>query len=532
MKKKFLYKVVLLSLLFISIKGSIFSQGFQKNYTAGFTKGSSVVSENNGYVISGVTATGQGQNDILIMKTDLNGTVIWAKTIGGKGNDIVNRIKKTADQGYILVGSTSSYLDPSTTEDSTNIYVVKTDINGIVQWTRTISYGVNAVANDVIEKLDHTIAIVGNASSKGKTSSFILHMNPSGGIVEFYGYGYGSIASGNGIIEANNSEVFIVGAFNVYGTTDLIPYIIRVGPYGYIQRGFLFTPSSTPSTRKSFFTKINYGYDGQFIITGSEGIGNTPGFQDAQTLLMCIDSTFGVRWTRKYYLNSAESIGTSVEKTIDSGFVISGTMGVNIPVLIATDSVGKRLESKIYPGITDVKGQGWDVKTTYDGKYIFVGSRFEKTDTSIYLIQTDVKLSSNCVEENINLNDNAILTMHPQNLNFSPTLPKPFIAVDSGTVKSINPVTHLCIYTGTEDALKPEPAVVLKLSNISLDFALTSTSDVIQQISIYNLMGACVKTVDARNTKQISTIGFSSGIYIYQIVTGNHNVFNGKFAIP
>jgi hypothetical protein len=531
MKKNLTHKITALSWLVISTVSSVFAQGFQKHYTAGFAKGTSIISDSISYVIAGTTTAGKGKNDILLMKTDLNGTVTWTKAIGGKGNDIANRIKKTSDKGYIIVGSTTSYLNPSNPEDSSNVYIVKTDANGIIQWTKTISFGANEVANDVIEKKNHTYAIVGNTTSKGITNAFLVCLNASGTLIHTNGLGFTKLTTGNGVIETNNSEVCIVGATLPFGTNDELPYIMKIDTNGYYQKGSIYTPNTTPSKRKSFFTKINWGYDGQLIITGFEGIGSFPGFDDAQELLVCIDTTFKVKWAKSYGLNSGQSIGTAVEKTFNSGFIISGTMGVNIPALITTDSVGKGISSRIYPGIlNDIRGQGWDIKSTFDGKYAFIGSRFEKTDTSVYLIETDAFLYTDCLQEDRPI-DEKTLNLQEKQLYFPMTLPIPYVASDSGSVKELQPITHICAITGIENETASDEQLILKQSNTSIEFELTSTSDAVQQISIYNLIGACIKTIDVRNTKQISTSAFSAGIYIYRIVTRDHKVFNGKIEI-
>jgi hypothetical protein len=64
----------------------------------------------SGYVMAGYTESyGSGGGDALIIKTDTDGNKEWEKVLGGKGNDRAYSIQETADGGYIIAGSTSSY---------------------------------------------------------------------------------------------------------------------------------------------------------------------------------------------------------------------------------------------------------------------------------------------------------------------------------------------------------------------------------------------------------------------------------------
>ena len=57
----------------------------------------------------------------------------FAKTIGGSGNDFANSIIQSSDGGYVVAGETQSF-----GAGGSDIYVVKLDSSGNVQWTKTI----------------------------------------------------------------------------------------------------------------------------------------------------------------------------------------------------------------------------------------------------------------------------------------------------------------------------------------------------------------------------------------------------------
>ncbi|HOZ29374.1 MAG TPA: hypothetical protein PLL66_00485, partial [Bacteroidales bacterium] len=91
-----------------------------------------------GYVMMGRTDSyGAGLNDIYLVKTDENGDVLWTKTYGGMGEEKIGWAMKhniilTKDGGFVIVGYTNSYGN-----GDYDIFLIKTDINGDTLWTKT-----------------------------------------------------------------------------------------------------------------------------------------------------------------------------------------------------------------------------------------------------------------------------------------------------------------------------------------------------------------------------------------------------------
>jgi hypothetical protein len=68
---------------------------------------------------------GAGSYDILLIKTDANGNIIWAKTYGGTGNDWAYSLQQISDVGYILAGLTNSF-----GAGDYDIFLINADANG------------------------------------------------------------------------------------------------------------------------------------------------------------------------------------------------------------------------------------------------------------------------------------------------------------------------------------------------------------------------------------------------------------------
>jgi hypothetical protein len=74
------------------------------------------------------------------VKLDSGGTVQWQKVFGGNGDEIANSIAQTSDGGYAFVATTSSSDsgDVGTNHGNTDIWVVKLDPTGTIQWTKLL----------------------------------------------------------------------------------------------------------------------------------------------------------------------------------------------------------------------------------------------------------------------------------------------------------------------------------------------------------------------------------------------------------
>ena len=122
---------------------------------AGDTRSSNLdVSQNNGAA------------DLWLIKIAPNGDLIWEKTYGGSGFDVARSIEKTDDNGYLISGSSrSSNGDLTTNQGQNDAWVIKTNADGQIQWTKTIGGSDLDFAFDATELNSKTIVIVGESNS-------------------------------------------------------------------------------------------------------------------------------------------------------------------------------------------------------------------------------------------------------------------------------------------------------------------------------------------------------------------------------
>ena len=89
-----------------------------------------------GYIVAGITLSyGAGSRDFYLLRMNSVGDTIWTRTFGASGNDAGYSVKRTSDNGFLVVGCTvppdSSYMD---------VYLVKVNANGDTAWTRTYNH--------------------------------------------------------------------------------------------------------------------------------------------------------------------------------------------------------------------------------------------------------------------------------------------------------------------------------------------------------------------------------------------------------
>ncbi len=126
-----------------------------------------VKTHDGGFVVTGSTkSSGAGKADLLVLKLDGKGNVLWAKTYGGPEDDIGFGIQQTRDGGYAVVGSTKSF--GAGKED---IWFLRLDQKGNLLYQRTLGGTGNDCGFGLTLTRDGGFALVGETYSYGAGDS-------------------------------------------------------------------------------------------------------------------------------------------------------------------------------------------------------------------------------------------------------------------------------------------------------------------------------------------------------------------------
>lgn len=105
------------------------------------------INSKNEYILTGYTNSNDGDvsglhgthEDFWVIKTDSVGNIIWQKCLGGAGVEVSQTLSPTYDSCYVIVGySDSTNGDVTGNHGEFDAWVVKINDNGIIQWEKSI----------------------------------------------------------------------------------------------------------------------------------------------------------------------------------------------------------------------------------------------------------------------------------------------------------------------------------------------------------------------------------------------------------
>lgn len=122
-----------------------------------------------------------GKNDVWLVKIDPSGGIIWRKFYGGSDQDYGVAVKTTSDDGYIVVGYTTSE-DIDIEVDNPNLgcwsaWIFKVDSAGDLEWEQRVGSGGCDRFNDVIELNENEFVAAGDV---GQSNQDLVDSNGRG----------------------------------------------------------------------------------------------------------------------------------------------------------------------------------------------------------------------------------------------------------------------------------------------------------------------------------------------------------------
>jgi len=182
-----------------------------------------------GYILAGTDSVTSAQNrDIYLVKIDLNGDTMWAKSYGTTGFEYGQYAVQTSDGGYIVVGTTES--------TSWNIYVVKTDMNGDTLWTRIYGDNGDDEANSVEQTPDGGYMVCGYTNSYGAGNYDYLMMKLDANGDMLWSKAYGTLADELGYFaQSTFDKGYIISGAAFAPNSTIDAYVIKTDSFGTVQ---------------------------------------------------------------------------------------------------------------------------------------------------------------------------------------------------------------------------------------------------------------------------------------------------------
>lgn len=288
---------------------------WQKTYGGkGWDTGSAVDQcEDSGFIIAGYTNSyGKGWNDIYLVRTDNAGKILWQKTFGGSNEDGASSVLETIDGGFIIAGETMSF-----GAGDYDVLVIKTDAMGNVLWKNTIGGTYCDGCQAIQQTYDGGYIIVGDTKSSGKGwhDVNLIKLDARGNVRWSKTYGGKDFDYGEAIRETNDRGFIIVGWTRSFGAGLSDVYLIKTDRDGKV----LWT-KTYGGPQHDFGFNVEQTFDGGYLIVGdTKSYGS--GWYDVYVIRT---NEYGDTLWTKTYGGIQPDEAFALHPTKDGGYLIGG----------------------------------------------------------------------------------------------------------------------------------------------------------------------------------------------------------------
>lgn len=243
-----------------------------------------------GYMIIGHTDSHDGdvsgthgERDVWLVKLNSMGAIEWQKILGGSKSDYAYSLKATTDGGYITAGYTySNDGDVSGNHGDADVWVVKLNSNGTIQWQMALGGSKEEIARSIQLTEDGGYIVASSTKSDdGDVSGFHVGPEADAWIVKL---------SGSGTIQWQST----LGGYH----EDIARSILQSSDGGYIFAG------STTSNNGHVYG--NQGYQDVWVVK--------------------LDSNGNYVW-QKTMGGPSNELANSIQATGDGNFIVAGQTG-------------------------------------------------------------------------------------------------------------------------------------------------------------------------------------------------------------
>jgi hypothetical protein len=364
-----------------------------------------------GYIFAGYTRSFTADSsDVYLVKIDSLGGVEWYRLLGGEDYDDAKSVQQTSDGGFILAGRTRSF-----GAGSNDMYVIRTNSQGDTLWTRTYGGTNSDAAESVRQTNDGGYIIAGDSRPIGSTLAemYLVKTDSLGDTLWTRTFGGSDDRVAYSAQQTTDAGYIIAGCNPIYGGNEYDAYLVKTDSTG----DMLWTRTYGGIDRDGAVSVLQTA-GGGYIVTGYT---RSFGAGDSDIWIINTDDNGDTLWTRTYGSEENE-YSTSMQQTMDGGYVIAGGKGTyggeTDLFLIKIDSMGDTLWSLVYGG-EDID-VGSSVDLTDVGGYIIAGSIWNLVlPTDAWLVKTGPDTSATHAPS-------IEWVSHPMDFALHPAYPNPF----------------------------------------------------------------------------------------------------------
>jgi hypothetical protein len=316
------------------------------NYDKGF---SIQQTSDGGYIMAGSTDSNDGDvsgnhgggDDVWVAKLDGVGTLQWQKCLGGTSYEVAKSIQQTTDGGYILTGYTNSNDgDVSGNHGYMDVWVVKLDGVGTLQWQKCLGGTVNDDGFSIQQTMDGGYILTGGSSSNdgdlignhGLGDFWVVKLDGTGilqwqkclGGTDFdNGYCIKQTIDGGYILTGLTRSIDGDVSGN-HGSDDT--WVVKLDGFGNLQ-----WQKCLGGTNYEYAYSIQQTIDGGFILLGTStsNDGDVSGWYGQEDFwVLKLDGAGNLQW-QKCLGGAGIDGGFSIQQTSDNGYILTGRTSSN-----------------------------------------------------------------------------------------------------------------------------------------------------------------------------------------------------------
>ncbi len=318
-----------------------------------------------------------GGSDILLVRTDKYGDTLWTKHYGGTSNEFTNgAIKITPEGGFVIAGNTYSF--GTGTPAGFNWYLIKTDFEGNVLWTKTWGSIGNDELKHVLVTSDGNYLLTGAWLVSGFTTGIVLKIDADGNTL--WSDDLPSSGTSHFMYACENAQhEYVVAGYTLSGTYNALTR-------KYDEAGNMLISKMYEAPTAEAAITIEPVPAGGYICSATWG----QSFSFDPWILR-LDENLDTIFTRIMDFNYSIAGNSAKEYSIypcEGGFFICGSDS-NRMMLRKTDAELNTIWEEVYGGA--MGESGYEGIPTNDGGFIAVGLTFSYGAgmADAYFVKTD-----------------------------------------------------------------------------------------------------------------------------------------------
>jgi len=265
-----------------------------------------------GYIVVGWAPSVDGHFDSWLVKVDESGNEEWTQTYGGTGSDLAYSVQQTVDEGYIIAGITSTY-----GAGYRDCWLIKTDEYGNEEWNQTYGGSGDDEAYSVQQTADGGYIIAGSTSSFGAGGKdfWLVKTDNYGNENWNQTYGGSDYDLAFSVQQTDDGGYIVAGFTSSYGAGSRDFWLVKTDNYGNEDWNQTYGGSYS-----EIAWSVHQTIDGGYIAAGytnSYGVGVT------NFWLLKTDENGNENWAQTYG-GIYSDVAMSVQQTTDEGFVVAG----------------------------------------------------------------------------------------------------------------------------------------------------------------------------------------------------------------